>query len=257
MPWEDLEGDHRERVGVQLADDRLEGGLLKEGLGTPVCHDHVRVLERTDEQRADIGDVERNDTTAHGAIGERDDVVTEAIIDDDQWLGQIVDKLQESGILEQTLIYVTTDHGFDEATYDHINAPYGILATNDPLVIRSGDRKDVAATILKRYGLSLGPDGDIPGVDGYPLDSIPPIPCVSEGDAYIDYPSSPTCCSNLELISLDIHKPGRCLPATAGQVTTPVIAQSAVMGYVRSLRMTVIAGKIVISIGGPTRSACP
>jgi hypothetical protein len=163
--------------------------------------------------------------------GESSVEYSEQIIDDDQWLGQIIRKLEELGILEHTLVYVTTDHGFDEAGYKHENAPYGILATNDPLVIRSGDRKDVAPTILQRYGLSLEADGDIPRVDGYPLDAIPPLLCVPEGDAYIDYPNSPPCCTDLELISLDIPTPetlqslglptkrgewSGCLPATGG-----------------------------------------
>lgn len=160
------------------------------------------------------------DNTGH-LFGENSVEYSEQIVDDDWWLGEIVQKLEELGIFENTLLYVTTDHGFDEGGDQHYNAPYGFLATNDPLVIRSGDRKDIAPTILNRFGLSLGPDGDIPGVDGYPLDSIPPLLCVPEGHAYIDYPTAPTCCSDLDLVSLDI--PWVVLPEYLGLPTTTEI----------------------------------
>jgi hypothetical protein len=141
---------------------------------------------------------------------------SESMIDVDQWLGRIVNKLQELDIFERTLVYVTTDHGFDEGTDRHGNAPFGIFASSDPLVARSGDRKDIAATILERYGISTGAIGDAPPVHGYSLYSIPPLVCIPEGGAYLDYPGAPTCCAGLEWISLSTRSGPYCIPATGG-----------------------------------------
>ncbi|UCD42838.1 MAG: alkaline phosphatase family protein, partial [Chloroflexota bacterium] len=135
--------------------------------------------------------------------GENSSQYTQAIVGDDIWLGNIVDKLVELGIDDRTLIYVTTDHGFDEDGNTHGNAPYTFLVTNDPLVVREGDRKDIAPTILERYGISLGPLGNAPAVDGFSLYSFPAFECVPEGQAFIDYEGAPACCSGLSLISLD------------------------------------------------------
>ncbi len=137
------------------------------------------------------------------------------MIDVDYWLGRIVAKLHELGIDERTLVYVTTDHGFDEGKSVHLNAPYGFFATNDPLVVRSGDRKDIAPIFLQRYGISRGAIGGAPAVDGYSLYSVPPLACIPEGEAYMDYAGAPMCCTDLQLISLD-KKYGGCIPATGG-----------------------------------------
>ena len=100
------------------------------------------------------------DHTGHD-YGENSAEYTLKIVDDDLWLGKIVDKLKELGVYENTYIYVVTDHGFDENEKGHSSAPYGFFATNDPNIVRSGDRKDLTPTILKKYGLELD-------VDGYP-----------------------------------------------------------------------------------------
>jgi len=154
------------------------------------------------------------DVTGHMA-GEDSVQYSEAMIDVDYWLGRIVAKLNELGIDERTLVYVTTDHGFDEGKSVHLNAPYGFFATNDPLVVRSGDRRDIAPTFLERYGISRGAIGGAPAVDGYSLYSIPPLACIPEGEAYMDYAGAPICCTDLQLISLD-KKYGGCIPATGG-----------------------------------------
>lgn len=134
--------------------------------------------------------------------GENSIQYSNAILDGDYWLGRIVSKLHELGIYENTLLYVISDHGFDEGTNAHWNAPFGILASNDPLVMRSGDRKDFAPTLLERYSIGLGSSGSIPAVDGYSLYSVAPLACIPQGGAYLDYPGTPTCCSGLTLISL-------------------------------------------------------
>ena len=163
------------------------------------------------------------DGVGHKTIkGENSKDYSEAIIDDDEWLGKIVKKTKQLGIYNQTLIYVVTDHGFDEMGIsngrNHFNAPFGIFATNDPLVIRSGDRKDITPTILKRLGVSQDKIGTVPAVNGFSLDSIPSFTCINESEAYISYSSAPSCCSGLKLINLDKYMETEgCVKATGGK----------------------------------------
>lgn len=100
-------------------------------------------------------------------FGENSAAYTRELIACDRGTGRLLDKLSELGLAEATLVYVTADHGFDEGEEVHFTAPWVFLATNDPLVTRAGDRKDVAPTILRRYGL----DGATftPPLDGRPL----------------------------------------------------------------------------------------
>ncbi len=102
-------------------------------------------------------------------FGENSSQYSAAIVDDDVWLGKILGKLEELGLAEKTLVYVVSDHGYDEGLKRHRHAPEAFLATNDPQVTREGNRMDVAATILARYGISLGPFKKLPAVDGQPL----------------------------------------------------------------------------------------
>jgi hypothetical protein len=150
--------------------------------------------------------------------GENCPIYSASIVSLDEWLGRIVTKLRELGIYEKTFIYVISDHGFDEGKFNHRNAPYTIMATNDRSVMRSGDRKDLAPTILERYGISRKAMGDAPEVDGYSLYSIPPIPCIPEGETFLDYPGAPECCDGLSLIGLDKPEPNFqiCVPPTGG-----------------------------------------
>lgn len=96
----------------------------------------------------------------------------DAIKSCDRWLGEIVAKLKRLGIYDNTLIYVTADHGFDEGQKTHRYAPYVFLATNDKEVRRKGDRADIAPTILKRFGVDLKKIQ--PALDGIPLDEPAP-----------------------------------------------------------------------------------
>lgn len=158
---------------------------------------------------------EEPDATGH-VYGENSIEYSKQIIDDDKWLGKIMDKLSQLNISDNTIIYVITDHGFDENRSNHFNAPYGFMASNDRTIIRSGDRKDLTPTILKKYNIHLGAIRNAPAVNGYPLDSNLPFSCVAEGRAYIDYPSSPKCCSGLKLINLNSDETGSCVNATGG-----------------------------------------
>ena len=223
--------------GACVGDPTYENGQpVIEDQGQPWCltKAHLDYCENDLRQNANVGNRALELLAAHqndhffafflfrdpdnlGHLEGEDSVYySNGVLDDDRWLGSIVGRLQELGIYERTLIYVTTDHGFDEGQNRHWNAPYGIFASNDPLIVRSGDRKDIAPTILERYGISLGAIGGAPAVDGYSLYSIPPLACIPEGEAYMDYAGAPTCCSGLELIGLDKQYGLSCLPPTGG-----------------------------------------
>lgn len=100
-------------------------------------------------------------------FGENSKEYNEALISADNWTGNIMRKLKELNLYDQTLIYITADHGFDEGMKSHSDAPYVFLATNDPLVMHQGERADIAPTILKRFGLDLSRIH--PPLDGHPL----------------------------------------------------------------------------------------
>ena len=85
----------------------------------------------------------------------------------DEWTGKIMKKLEDLKLYDQTLVYVTADHGFDEGQFGHADAPYVFLATNDRAVIRRGTRADITPTILDRFGVDLSKID--PPLDGHPL----------------------------------------------------------------------------------------
>lgn len=99
--------------------------------------------------------------------GENSKEYQDALISADRWLGKIVQKLKELKVYDRTLIYVTSDHGFDKGMKTHADAPYVFLATNDKGVIRRGTRADIAPTILERFGIDLL--RITPTLDGRPL----------------------------------------------------------------------------------------
>ncbi|NPV54440.1 MAG: sulfatase-like hydrolase/transferase [Firmicutes bacterium] len=87
--------------------------------------------------------------------GENSRECSDAIIAADKWLGRIVEKLKGLGMYEETRIYVTSDHGFDEGKTTHSMALYVFLATNDPAIERRGDQRDIAPTILTCMGVDI------------------------------------------------------------------------------------------------------
>lgn len=104
--------------------------------------------------------------------GENSSQYSNALRGDDTSTGQLIAKLKELGLYENTLVYVVVDHGFDEGAKGHKYAPYVFLATNDPLVNRDGNRMDIAPTLLKRFGIDLAALD--PKLDGIPLDESAP-----------------------------------------------------------------------------------
>ncbi len=106
------------------------------------------------------------DSAGHNG-GENSPLYEDAIIRCDNWTGQILNKLSDLNITQNTLVYITADHGFDEGGTQHNNAPFIYLASNDKRVNRDGDQVDVAPTVY--YGLGMWENNFMPSLDGYPL----------------------------------------------------------------------------------------
>lgn len=104
--------------------------------------------------------------------GENSQDYTDAIKDTDVWTGKLIEKLKELGLYEKTLVYIVSDHGFDESAKGHRYAPYVCLAANDKAINRNGNRMDIAPTLLKRMGMD--PNSFEPKIDGIALDEPAP-----------------------------------------------------------------------------------
>lgn len=92
------------------------------------------------------------DNAGH-AWGMRSLQYRQAIQSCDRILGDILRWLKQNRLFDKTLIYVTTDHGFDDEGFTHLQATRGWLVTNDPKVKRGGILADIPATILNRFGI--------------------------------------------------------------------------------------------------------
>lgn len=210
------------------------GQIVIEDQGQPWClvSDQLDYYENDLRQNSvvanramDLLEVHQNDLFIAAFIFRTPDVIGhlagvdssqyfQALKDNDYWLGQVTNTLNQLGLSDSTLVYVTTDHGFDAASNRHGNAPYGFFASNDIAIVRSGDRRDIAPTILELFGITLGQIGNTPAVDGFSLYSIPPLSCIPEGESFIDYTGAPACCSGLTLVNLDEPLGAGCFPAT-------------------------------------------
>ncbi|HOW27434.1 MAG TPA: alkaline phosphatase family protein [Elusimicrobiota bacterium] len=91
----------------------------------------------------------------------------DAIVSDDTETGRILRALQNLKIDRKTVIYITSDHGFNIGMKHHSDAPYSFLASTDPAIQRRGERADIAPTIYQKYGF-LKDEFD-PPLDGHSL----------------------------------------------------------------------------------------
>lgn len=103
-------------------------------------------------------------------FGENSKEYNDALINDDYWTGAIIQKLKDLNLYNDTLVYVTADHGFDEGMKTHNDAPYVFLATNDKTILKNGFREDIAPTILDRFGVDLSKIS--PQLSGHPLNKV-------------------------------------------------------------------------------------
>jgi len=87
--------------------------------------------------------------------GENSDAYSQAIIDVDYWTGKLIQQLKDLGVYERTIVYVTTDHGFEEATNQHNDAPFIWVVSNDPNMERVPYERQMTPMILKRLGYDV------------------------------------------------------------------------------------------------------
>jgi hypothetical protein len=85
--------------------------------------------------------------------GENSEEYTKSIIECDLRLGEIMNTLKQEGIYDSTGIFVTTDHGFMEGIYWHIDEYRVWLATNTYPNLRSGFLVDIVPTIYEYLGI--------------------------------------------------------------------------------------------------------
>ena len=194
--------------------------LFEDGINSndKVVEDAAKALEEN-KGKSFFAFLQFSEPDRAGHAGNENSIAySDKIVENDRLLGELMEKLKQIGAMEKTFIYVTADHGFDENTNRHHDAPYVFLATNDPAIVRNGDRKDIAPTILKKYGIILGGGDFVPPVDGGPLDSPLAVGCIAERSAFIDYDNAPACCGGLSLINLSKFNAGDggCLEATGG-----------------------------------------
>lgn len=101
--------------------------------------------------------------------GERSARYADAIVLCDRWLAAIIAELRTLAIDRTTMVFVTADHGFDPGRSRHREARRVFLATDDPAVIRGGNQRDIAPTLLAELG--AGADAAQPPRPGRPLTS--------------------------------------------------------------------------------------
>ena len=89
------------------------------------------------------------------AYGENSKQYNDAMIACDKWLGETVKKLKELGIYDKTMVFVTTDHGFDEGQMNHRNSPAVFFAGNLESLSKNGDQRDIVPTILTEMGVDI------------------------------------------------------------------------------------------------------
>ena len=89
------------------------------------------------------------------AHGENSKEYNDGIIACDRWLGKAVNKLKELGVYDKAMVFVTSDHGFDEGTKGHSNASRVTLATNLKALTKNGDQRDITPTILTEMGVDI------------------------------------------------------------------------------------------------------
>lgn len=87
--------------------------------------------------------------------GESSDEYDRALVLCDAWLGTMLDQVDQAGIADRTLVYVTADHGFDLGSKTHGRASHIFLASNDPRIKGPGEQRDITPTVLDAMGVDL------------------------------------------------------------------------------------------------------
>lgn len=96
-------------------------------------------------------------------FGEHSKEYKEALIDNDRRLGEILKSVEKFGLNKNLRIFIVSDHGFDiigsgrpdDMEHDTDAARGTFLVSDQPLSRTIGDRPDIAAFVLKIFGLEL------------------------------------------------------------------------------------------------------
>jgi predicted AlkP superfamily pyrophosphatase or phosphodiesterase len=132
------------------------GGLLLEMLREYAPHNRFAIFTHFADP----------DSAGHKS-GENSDDYEKAIIACDSWLGAAIARLEKQKLLDDTLIIVVTDHGFDEGAKQHNNAPDTFFAVNEAEhKYHDGDMMDIAPSILTLLDV---PEASFSALPGKPL----------------------------------------------------------------------------------------
>lgn len=92
------------------------------------------------------------DSAGH-TYGENSKEYEDAVRTCDERLGVTVEELKENGLYGNTILYVTSDHGFDEGKTRHNNAPCVFICSSKSM--KGGGQKDIVPTVLQDFGVNI------------------------------------------------------------------------------------------------------
>jgi predicted AlkP superfamily pyrophosphatase or phosphodiesterase len=107
---------------------------------------------------------EQPDETGH-ILGEDSQKYTDEIIQDDMYLGKILDYIRENNLEDRTDILIATDHGFKPNGKGHSRKSEKTwLVSSFKLTQDFGDRLDITPTIYEYYGMKF--HDNLPAMQG-------------------------------------------------------------------------------------------
>lgn len=80
---------------------------------------------------------------------------SDAIMQNDVYLGEILAKMDRLGLSSRTAILITTDHGMDEGEWRHRDAPHTFVVANLEGLRATGDRRDFAPTLFELFSVDV------------------------------------------------------------------------------------------------------
>ncbi|MDD4974241.1 MAG: alkaline phosphatase family protein [Bacteriovorax sp.] len=93
---------------------------------------------------------EEPDEQGH-VFGENSKEYSKALMDNDINLGKMLNKLKELNLVNNTILIVTTDHGFDIGKHSHHDARNTFLVSTIKNLRPTGDRLDITPTIYELF----------------------------------------------------------------------------------------------------------
>ena len=129
----------------------------KQGLGPEIKKKSLAFLEKYHKDRfLMFFHFKEPDEEGH-VYGSNSKEYKDKMIQNDRYLGEIMDKMKDLGIYKETTTIITSDHGFDYNAKTHARAPETIFAINKPFIkkdLKHADRVNVAPTILELFGIN-------------------------------------------------------------------------------------------------------